>query len=221
MRRPEFIARQARCPTGILGQLLARIMATETARENKTALELLELQPRDHVLDVGCGHGRTLTHAARAVPEGFVAGVDVSERMVRMATRHNSELVRSGRVEVRRAESGRIPFPDGRFDKVCGVHVLYFWSDPEAYLREIRRVMKPGARLVLGFRSSDDTRAVADLPASVYRFYRRDEVIALLGAAGFVDPRIVMPQSSSRQVVFAVAAAASAAVAPAAGGEGH
>jgi cyclopropane fatty-acyl-phospholipid synthase-like methyltransferase len=77
MRRPEFIARQASCPTGILGALIARIMAVETRRENATALKLLDLQPKDHLLDIGCGHGRTLALAADAVPEGFVAGVDV------------------------------------------------------------------------------------------------------------------------------------------------
>jgi ubiquinone/menaquinone biosynthesis C-methylase UbiE len=205
MRRPEFIARQARCPTGILGSLLARIMAAETAPENERALELLDLQPRDHVLDVGCGHGRTLARAARAVPEGFVAGVDVSERMVRMATRRNAELVQRGRVEVRLADSCRVPYPDQHFDKVCAVHVLYFWPDPLANLREIHRVMKPGARLVLGFRSSEDARAVADLPASVYRFYPTNEVRTLLEAAGFPRVEIVMPNAAARGVVYAVA----------------
>jgi SAM-dependent methyltransferase len=205
MRRPEFIARQARCPTGIFGTLLAHIMAAETAHENHVALELLELQPGDHVLDLGCGHGRTLTHAARAAAEGFVAGVDVSQRMVRMAARHNAELVRRGRVEVRLATGCRIPYPDQRFDKVYAVHVLYFWADPAAHLQEIERVMKPGARLVLGFRSSEDTRAVADLPASVYRFYGQDEVRVLLATAGFIDLRIVTPGARARQVIFAVA----------------
>ena len=41
MRRPEFIARQASCPTGLLGRLLARIMATETLAANDRTLELL------------------------------------------------------------------------------------------------------------------------------------------------------------------------------------
>jgi SAM-dependent methyltransferase len=205
MRRPEFIARQARCPTGWLGAVLARIMAVETANENETALALLELQPRDHVLDIGCGHGRTLTQAARAVREGFVAGVDLSARMVRMATQRNAELVQSGRVEVRLADACRIPYPDERFDKIVAVHVLYFWSDPLAYLREIYRVTKPRGRFVLGFRSSDDARAVADLPASVYRFYSQDEVRALLAASGFAGARVALPGEGARQVVFAVA----------------
>ena len=205
MRRPEFIARQARCPTGLFGSFLARIMAAETAHENDTALQLLELQPRDHVLDVGCGHGRTLTQAARLVPEGFVAGVDVSERMVRMATRRNAQLVTGGRVEVRLAHGCRIPYPDQCFDRVCAVHVLYFWSAPEGELREMYRVVKPGGRLVLGFRSNEDARVVADFPASVYRFYAKDEVVALLETAGFIGTRAVMPGDRACPVTFIVA----------------
>ena len=76
MRRPEFIARQSGRPNGFLGRLIARIMAKETAGANTAAVRLLELQPTDHVLEVGFGHGCTIEQVARLVPQGFVAGVD-------------------------------------------------------------------------------------------------------------------------------------------------
>jgi hypothetical protein len=56
--------------------------------------------------------------------------------------------------------------------------------------------------LVLGFRSSEDARATADLPASVYRLYSKDEVIALVETAGFTDTRAVMPGERARQILF-------------------
>src|SRR5262245_3133438 len=151
MRRPEFIARQASCPTGLLGRFLAWIMAAETAATNEKALELLAFRPDDHVLEVGFGHGRTLARAATFVPMGFVAGVDVSEAMVRMATYRNRQFLKQGRIEVKRANSAQIPYPDARFDRAYAIHTLYFWPDPYIHLREIFRVMKPGARFVLGF----------------------------------------------------------------------
>jgi hypothetical protein len=55
---------------------------------------------------------------------------------------------------------------------------------------------------VLGFRSSEDARATADLPASVYRLYSKDEVIALVETAGFTDTRAVMPGERARQILF-------------------
>src|SRR5215510_9754656 len=142
MRRPAFIARQASCPTGLLGRFLAWIMAAETAAINEKALELLALRPDDHVLEVGFGHGRTLARVATFVPMGIVAGIDVSEEMVRMARSRNRQGIKEGRVEVQRADSARIPYPDGCFDRVFAIHTLYFWPDPRVHLQEIHRVMK-------------------------------------------------------------------------------
>lgn len=205
MRRPEFIARQASCPTGLLGRFLAWIMAAETAAVNEQALELLAFTPDNHVLEVGFGHGRTLARAATFVPTGFVAGVDVSEQMLRMARRRNRQFIKEGRVEVQLADSARIPYPDGRFDRVYAIHTLYFWADPQEHLREIYRVMKKGARFVLGFGSKDDEQAVANFPATIYRFYTSDEVRLLLEGAGFARVHMVHHRISSRSVVFGIA----------------
>jgi len=98
MRRPEFIARQSQRPTGLMGRLIGRIMAAETARANEHALRLLCLAPTDHVLELGFGHGRTIHLAADKVPLGLVAGVDPSEEMVRMASRRNRHHIAAGRV---------------------------------------------------------------------------------------------------------------------------
>ena len=205
MRRPDFIARQARCPRGLLGQLIAWIGGVETTSENHRALELLELKPGDHILEVGFGHGRTVARAAAMAPDGFVAGVDLSERMVHVASRRNRRFIREGRAELKLADSSHIPYPDRRFDKVYSVHTIYFWSRPEDHLEEIRRVMKEGGRLVLGFRSREDKRAVADFPATVYRFYTSDEVRDLLEAAGFERVQMVSDRISSRIIVFGIA----------------
>ena len=185
MRRPEFIARQASCPTGLLGRFLARIMAAETATANEKALALLACRPDDHVLEIGFGHGRTLARVATFVPLGFVAGVDVSEEMVRMATARNQRFIKEGRVEVQRADSAQIPYPDACFDRVYAMHTLYFWADPRVHLREMYRVMKDGARIVLGFRSREDKRGVANFPSTIYQFYTGGEVSDFLNDVGF------------------------------------
>ena len=91
MRRPPFIARQGRCPSGLLGVVVGRIMAHETAKENAKAVELLELQPANRVLEIGFGHGRTVGTIASRLPRGFVAGVDHSERMLRLASRGGTQ----------------------------------------------------------------------------------------------------------------------------------
>ncbi len=203
MRRPEFIARQAGHPTGLLGRLLARIMAIETATINQRVLELLELENASRVLEVGFGHGRTLARVAQLAPKGFVAGIDISAEMVQMAQRHNRNSVAKGLIDVKRASSDQIPYPDESFDRVYAVHTLYFWNEPLAHLREIYRVTRVGGRFVLAFGPKENEHAVAAFPESVYRFYSIDEAQHLLSKAGFGTVSMVRETQGSRDIVFA------------------
>lgn len=205
MRRPEFIARQSRRPTGLLGHLIARVMAVETAAANEQLLELLDVQSSDQVLEIGFGHGRTIERAAALAPEGFVAGVDLSTEMVRMATRHLRALIRERRVELQLGDSAQLTYADSRFDKVYSLHTLYFWSNPAQHLCEVHRVLKPGGRFVLGFTPGEDEQARASFPATIYHFYDTDAVRALIGDAGFHDLDMVRRDVSSRPIVFALA----------------
>jgi ubiquinone/menaquinone biosynthesis C-methylase UbiE len=189
VRRPEFIARQSRCPTGILGRLIAFIMSFETAAANEEALALLGVKPRDRVLEVGFGHGRTVERVAAMVPEGFVAGIDTSDEMLRMATRRCVRLIESGRVRLAAGDSAAIPYADDFFDKAYAIHTIYFWRDPMVHLRELRRVLRGGGRLVLGFRPKGDAGA-ADFPDDVYTFYAPDDVRRFLEQSGFTGVQV-------------------------------
>ena len=150
MAKPELIARQSRQPSGWFGQIVARVMAFETQPANRIALEELAVREREVVLEIGCGHGRTLARLA-GIPGVQLAGVDPSEVMVRLARKRMRRWIDAGRAEVALASSAKIPHPDGRFDAALAVHVVYFWYEPLADLREIHRVLRPGGRLVLGF----------------------------------------------------------------------
>jgi ubiquinone/menaquinone biosynthesis C-methylase UbiE len=202
VRRPEFIARQAACPSGLLGRLIAHLMARETAPVNTAALELLELQTTDHVLEVGFGHGATIARVAAVVSGGFVAGVDPSAEMCRVAARRNHGALAKGRVALHQASADKVPYPDQRFDKILSVHTVYFWSDMGAALREISRVLKRGGRLVLAHRT--DPGARADFPASVYRFPEADELEESLSGAGFDGCRTVTVGFGEMTVSFHV-----------------
>lgn len=186
MRRPEFIARQSGQPSGLLGKLIGWIMERETAAQNDAALTALAIKPRDRILEIGFGHGRTLERLAAAAPSGFVAGLDHSSEMYEMVRQRCASLLQSGNLELRRGSSQAIPYPDADFDRVLAVHTLYFWTNPVEHLREIHRVMKPGGVCVLGFRPKEDPHA-ASFPETVYTFYSRDVVRDLLFDAGFAN----------------------------------
>ncbi len=203
MRRPELVARQAACPSGLLGHLIGRVMALETVSVNEIALELLELQPDDRILEVGFGHGRTVARAAAAVSRGRVAGIDPSLEMCRMATRLNRRAVARGSVELQQARVEALPFPSGIFDKALSVHTIYFWPDLARAFSEIARVLKPDGRLVLVYRS--DAKAAADFPASVYRFRGDDDVREALRVAGLGRADLIHRTLGSSKASFFVA----------------
>lgn len=204
MRRPRFIAAQARDARGLVGRIVAFIMARETWSQNLRAIGALDLQPADRVLDVGCGHGRSLGMLAARTPGGRVAGVDPSRLMARIARRRTWRLVASGRTQVRVASADALPFPDGAFDAVLCVHVLYFWDDLPAALHEIARVLAPDGRLALLFRTEADPAAAA-FPTEIYRFPSFAAVVAALAAAGLsasepdgsAEPRLLLARKAA------------------------
>ena len=203
MRRPEFVARQSACPSGLLGRLIGRVMAQETAAANDVALELLDLRATDHVLEVGFGHGRTLERASAAVSGGFVAGIDPSAEMCRMARRRNRCEIARGRIEIHQASAEDIPYPPARFDRALTVHTAYFWTGLSEPLTEIARVLKPNGRLVLVHRT--DAHASADFPANVYRFRSAEDMTEALRRAGFEGVTVVNRTLSAARLAFHVA----------------
>ncbi|MCI3132823.1 class I SAM-dependent methyltransferase [Phenylobacterium aquaticum] len=187
MKRSTLLARQGRMPTGLLGQVVARIMARETLAANLIALDALDLAADDRVLEVGFGHGRTLAAAAKIVTRGYLAGVDPSDVMLGVARKRNAAAIRAGRMELKPGMSAHLPFADADFTKALAVHTIYFWQRPERDLAEIHRVLAPGGRLVLGFRPSEDEAFVRNFPPEIYHIRPLAEVERLISAVGFCD----------------------------------
>jgi ubiquinone/menaquinone biosynthesis C-methylase UbiE len=186
MRRPSFIARQAGHPAGWLGRLLLGVMARETARFNAEILDALDVGNDEHVLELGYGHGRTLVDAAVRAPSARFSGIDVSCAATKAAARRCRGLIAAGRVDVQTGDGASLPWAADTFDAAFSAHTIYFWPQPAQQFRELRRVLRAGARLVLGFREHSD-EAIAQFPAPIYRFYSADEVAALLGDAEFTN----------------------------------
>ncbi len=205
MAMPLFIARQARRPTGLLGHIVARVMAWETAPEDLQTLDLLDIRPGDQVLEIGCGHGRTLHKAARRADGVRITGIDFSDVMVRVAERRNRRFISAGRVTIDRADSASLRYGDDTFTKVYSVNTIYFWEHPEVQLREIYRVLAAGGHFVLGFRPGDDPDFSAQFPTAVYRMRTAAEVEAIVADAGFDKVRMVTRRVGKHAMRWAVA----------------
>lgn len=208
MRKPLTIARQGGRPSGLLGQIVVRVMAKETAAENHLVLDLLQLAPADSVLEIGCGHGDTLAKAARVARQGVLAGIDFSSLAQRHAMRRHRALVAEGRLEFHLGSSDQLPFAAASFDKAYAVHTIYFWAAPLDHLHEARRILRPGGRFVLGFRPAEDPRFQATYPAEVYRVRPQAGVVDLVHAAGFHILDVVERIVGAKRMTFVVATVA-------------
>ena len=116
-------------------------MERDHHRIAEQALDLMDLQPTDNVLEVGCGAGWLLRLVAARVPEGRVVGTDISDEMVRRARRASVDLVHV--MFVVGGVDG-IPWEGNFFTRVISVESAYYWPNPAQGLREIFRVLREG-----------------------------------------------------------------------------
>lgn len=149
----RWIAHQFAAPSGLLGRMLVGPWLDRIgAPLGQLAIELLDPQRGEALLDVGFGGGALLARLLAARP-GRLAGVDVSEAMV-----HRVRQRFGTRVDVALGTAQALPFADGRFDGVTSVSVLHFWADLAPPLADIARVLRPGGRLVLVFEEPEQLR---------------------------------------------------------------
>jgi len=113
----NYMVSQFAQPRGLIGRLVGRIMAYENRERNAWAVSLLKVQEADRVLEIGFGPGWTIEHLAALATGGFVAGVDHSQTMVRLATERNAAAVREGRVTLQRGSALALPYEAESFTK--------------------------------------------------------------------------------------------------------
>ncbi len=123
------------------------LWASQLAVAQKKLLECTAPAPGERVLDVACGTGLIAFGAAAAVsPDGHVLGVDLSEQMVQSAQRQARQRAVAN-THFLRMDAERLALADGGFDvALCALGLMYM-PDPEAAIRELRRVLRPGGRV--------------------------------------------------------------------------
>jgi ubiquinone/menaquinone biosynthesis C-methylase UbiE len=141
------IGRQLRNPSGFGGRLIGRLMALANRRSNGIAIRALDCSPDDTILDLGCGSGPAVKVLAAMAGQGLILGIDHSETMLARALRHNRYAIRHGRVRLLRGRIDALPCRDNTIDRILAVHVVYFAG--AAAVREARRVLRPGGRIVI------------------------------------------------------------------------
>jgi SAM-dependent methyltransferase len=135
---------------------------------------------RPRILDVGCGTGANLLMLSQY---GDAQGVDVSEDALAFCRERGLENVKLGAAE-------KLPYDDGTFDLVTALDVVEHLDDDLAGLREMRRVLRPGGRVLLFVPTFMFLWGLQDDVSNHRRRYRMPELGRVLEQAGFEVERM-------------------------------
>ncbi|WP_426436615.1 class I SAM-dependent methyltransferase [Bradyrhizobium genosp. P] len=196
---PYFIARHLAHPQGVLGSLVARLMNRHNARMNRLAVECLDAQADQRILEVGFGGGVTLP--ALLSRAGFVAGVDRSVRMVERANRQFAPDIAARRAQFQVADAEALPFDEAMFHGACTVNTIYFWQSLQRGFAELHRTLAPGGRLVTGFLPKARMDELG-FPVDFFTSRAPEEVMETLRAVGFHRVGLVRPNRPAEWCVI-------------------
>jgi SAM-dependent methyltransferase len=144
-----------------------------------TALDQLALPPGARILDAGCGAGGNLALLGRY---GDPVGVDPDAQAVAAA--------RERGLDARPGDAAAMPFDGAAFDLVCCLDVLEHVEDDVAVLRELRRVARPGAPLLVTVPAMPSLWSSHDAAAGHRRRYTRGWLVAVARDAGWAPQRL-------------------------------
>jgi len=142
--------------------------------------ESLPGRPEGPLLDIGCGTGGTLEGATRPA-----VGIDMSGEALRFCRSR-------GQRALARADAAALPFAESSFAGAVMLDVLYHQAvtNPGRVLREARRVLKPGGRLIVNVPAYEWLRSSHDHAIHTARRFTRPQLHALFDSNGLAVERI-------------------------------
>lgn len=110
---------------------------------------LISLGAHGRMLDIGTGPGDIPILLVEKLADCTVLAVDLAPRMLALAETRRVNSPNAGRVELRMADAKALDFQDASFDAVFSNTILHHLADPRPFLREVRRVLRPGGTLLI------------------------------------------------------------------------
>lgn len=114
------------------------------------AVELLDIQPDDQILEFGFGPGVSVELMASRLSGGQVVAIERSATAISRARQRLVSPLADGRVALEQTDLAGFDGAAGQFDKALGVNINVFWTGTaDAELAVLARVLRPGGRLLL------------------------------------------------------------------------
>jgi ubiquinone/menaquinone biosynthesis C-methylase UbiE len=161
----------------------------------RLAIDLLAPKHGERILDAGCGSGAAMKQLLRQVG-CTVIGVDRSATMIAAARRRLG-----GAAELHPTDIAEMPFADGTFDAILALNVLYFCDPRHRMIDSLRRVLRPGGRMVVYVTHRRSMASWSFAHKGVHRLFDEPSLAEALIAGGFAAETIrVHSMSVTRSV---------------------
>jgi ubiquinone/menaquinone biosynthesis C-methylase UbiE len=154
-------------------------------------IQLMEIRPQQHYIDLGTGNGYIAFELARRFPEISITGVDIADN----AIAQNQQIARESGLEhvtFQTYTGMQLPFADACCHGVVSRYAFHHFPNPMFSAQEIARVLQPGGYFVLSDPVGDDEDTVGFidrfqqlLPDGHVCFYKRAEIINTFAETGF------------------------------------
>jgi SAM-dependent methyltransferase len=217
-RLRRAVVAQFHNPTGIGGHVAGWIMGHRPSNlaRNRWVVDLLDIQPGERVLELGCGPGVALAAIAGRIVDGVAVGVDHSPIIIRQAQRRNATAVAAGRVQLVCAAVEDLlgADPDGKlagaeappfaepFHAALAVNTVGMWDQPQQRLAALRHFIHPGGRVALVTQprcpgaTAESTRTAG---AELARLLGKAGYTAITSSTLDLDPPAVCVQATATQ----------------------
>ena len=137
------IASQLNNPNGKKGIEIGEMMSETNALMTSSTIESLSISDNDSVLELGPGNGSHLFQILNKAIRIKYVGFEISELMQKEAMKINKHFIDNHQATFCLYDGNIIPFANDTFDKVMTVNTIYFWQNPNEFIKEIYRVTKP------------------------------------------------------------------------------
>lgn len=195
------ISRQLGGPSGALSPLVAWALNKGDGPEIAAAIGALDLTGWEEVADIGFGGGLGLDLLLDQTRDGGrVHGVEPSQDMLRRARKAHPAQVAAGRLALHEAGMESLPIADGALDGWISVNTVYFVQDLPSAFAELRRVLTPSGRGVLGI-ADPERMARQAVTRSTFTVRPVADVVAALAAAGLSVEQRTMPGSAAYRLL--------------------
>ncbi|KAA8732387.1 class I SAM-dependent methyltransferase [Acinetobacter qingfengensis] len=163
----QQIAAQLRQPQGEKGLEMAAMMHQSNWPMTKHCIDLLQLDAKQHILELGHGNAAHLDYLLKQQAHLYYEGLEISELMYEEAQHLNHTAIMKQQAHFQCYDGFTLPFTSATFDRIFSVNSIYFWQQPKAFLQALGDLLKPQGLINLTFA---DKTFMQTLPFTQFNF---------------------------------------------------